>query len=380
MTTLTQAHHEWATRPPDERFKSLSDLHAAVTARRRTAQDGTLNLSEVTLSVNGALRMHGSQGGNARFTHWSAGQLLTKLGVPRDLLSKLSPDVATAVVNDRLPKAIAEGTLDGWQRMLLSSDDDANRLVRALHGKTYNRLWDVNVTATLVDCLPPGWYNPVAYAGGKWGSPLEPSGLYAGDRDMFGFFIDGGDWSKAENVGTFDVDGEEFNRGFFVWNSETGAKTFGWSPFVFDRICGNHYVWGARQVEVFKARHVGRGASRLLATFRRWLFDMHEQQDMSDFAMAVRAAKAEVAVPVKGSSPAAKVEALDLAFSKFKNHFTQKQVMDALDAMLREEKGVTGSRYDWLAGFTAAARELPNADDRSKMETTASTLLLTPVK
>jgi hypothetical protein len=376
VSTLNQANRQWATRPADERFRTLADLHTNVTNRRRNAQDGNIYLHDVNLAVNGELTMHGKAGGLAGFTHWSAGQLLSKLGVPRDLLAKLSPNVGTSVLNDRLAKALAEGEIDAKQRMLLSVDDDAQRTVRALHGQKYNRLWDCTVTGTLVENLPPGWYNPVAYANGKWGNELEPSGLYAGDRSMFGFFIDGGDWSKKENVGTFDVDGEEFNRGFFVWNSETGSETFGWLTFMFDRICGNHYVWGARNVAEFKARHVGRGASRLLDTFRRYLWNIEHSLDVNGFTKAVRSAKAEIAVPITGSSPAARLETLDLAFNKFKSSFTKSEVTLALDAMLREEKNVTGTRYDWLAGFTAVARELPNADDRSALETKASNLLL----
>jgi hypothetical protein len=83
-------------------------------------------------------------------------------------------------------------------------------------------------------------------------------------------------------------------------------------------------------------------------------------------------AKKEIAVAVLKD----RTETLDLAFTKFKGKFTQTHIADALVAMLREEKNVTGTRYDWLAGFTAVARTLPNADDRFKLEKDASDLLL----
>lgn len=374
--TLSQASKQWSTRPQDERFTSLTDLHNAVQKRRRGCVDGTVPMTDVVFSVNGEMRMHVAEAACA-FTHWAAGQLCAKLGVPRDLLAKLSPEVASAVLNDRLPKSLAEGDVQGRQRMLIHADDDAQRTVRALHGDVYNRVWDTDVTRTLMEYLPRGWRNPVAYANGKWGSNLEPSGLYAGDRDMFAFMIDGGDWAPGQpNVGSFDVDGEQFNRGFFVWNSEVGAKTFGFTSFMFDVICGNHYVWGARNVEQVSARHAGRGATRALYAFRRYLDVLNQNETAEGFAAAVRAAKAEIAVPVTR----AKVETLDLAFSKFKNSFTKSEIVLALDAMLREEKGVTGTRYDWLAGFTAVAREYQNADMRSALEVQASKVLLTPVK
>lgn len=377
MTVLNQAHKQWATRPADERFRTLGDLRNAVLRRRQRSTDGMLAMRDVTLRVNGTLTAHGAAGGVASFTHWSAGQLCNKLGVPRDLLAKLSPSIGSDVLNDRLHKAIDEGDVDARQRVLLTSDDDGGRTLRALHGESYGRLWDYDLANTLAEYLPPGWRNPVAYEGGQWGAQLVPSGLYAGDRDMFAFFIDRGD---ALDNPSFDVDGEQFNRGFFAWNSETGAKSFGYTTFMFDRACGNHYVWGAKEVNTFRTRHAGRGPQRALHTFRRFLETLNTMNDVSGFVAAVRAAKADMAVPITGTTSAAKLETLDLAYKAFKGTFTQSQVTLALDAMLREEKNVTGSRYDWLAGFTAVARGLTNADERSKMETDASNLLLVPVK
>lgn len=380
MTTLTQANKQWATRPADERYTTLDALHDAVTKRWKHSVDDRVSMNNMHLEVNGDIILVGTRGERAALTHWSAGQLCSRLGVPRDLLTKLDPSTASAVLNDRLPKSIAEGDVHGRQRVLLF-DDNGRRVCRAFHGEVYDRVWDSQVTKTLVEYLPQGWRNPVAYAAGKFGAGLEPSGLYAGDRDMFAFLIDGGDWREDQpNAGSFSVDGEQFNRGFFVWNSEVGAKTFGWTSFMFDVICGNHYVWGARNVEQFKARHAGRGASRGLYAFRRYLEVLNENATQEGFAEAVRAAKAEIAVPVKGASAAKRIETLDLAFTKFKSNFTKSEITLALDAMLREEKNVTGSRYDWLAGFTAVAREMKNADDRSALEVQASKVLLTPVR
>lgn len=380
MTTLTQANKQWATRPADERYTTLDALHDTVTKRWKHSVDDRVSMNNMHLEVNGDIILVGTRGERAALTHWSAGQLCSRLGVPRDLLTKLDPSTASAVLNDRLPKSIAEGDVHGRQRVLLF-DDNGRRVCRAFHGEVYDRVWDSQVTKTLVEYLPQGWRNPVAYAAGKFGAGLEPSGLYAGDRDMFAFLIDGGDWREDQpNAGSFSVDGEQFNRGFFVWNSEVGAKTFGWTSFMFDVICGNHYVWGARNVEQFKARHAGRGASRGLYAFRRYLEVLNENATQEGFAEAVRAAKAEIAVPVKGASAAKRIETLDLAFTKFKSNFTKSEITLALDAMLREEKNVTGSRYDWLAGFTAVAREMKNADDRSALEVQASKVLLTPVR
>jgi len=368
-TNLYAAHKQWAARPADERFETLSALHSAVTERDNQSQEGRIYTDRVSLEVNGNIILKGEQR-DAALTHWSAGQLLQRLGVPRDLLAKLEPNVATAVVMDRLPKSITEGALDRRQRVLLGGHGTDASVLRALHGDRYERLWDKTVTSTLLEYLPQGWRNPVAFKGGEWGAELVPSGLYAGDRDMFAFFVDGGDWADKP-VGSFDVDGDGFNRGFYVWNSEVGAKTFGFTTFMFRVVCGNNIVWGASGIHTFSARHAG-NANDVLRGFRRYLSTLNENQSADAFVTAVRDAKEHIAVAIA----AKRDTTLEDAFTKFKGKFTQTEITDALDAILREEKGARGSRWDWLQGFTAVARTKQNADDKTDMESKASKLLL----
>lgn len=368
MNVNTQANRQWAERPADERFASLSDLHSSCISRDNRSQDDRLYFDRLNITVNGDIRLVGD-GLDARLTHWSAGQLCQKLSVPRDLLAKLNPAVATAVMMDRLPKSIAEGTLWRGQRILKGGYGTPDATVRAFHGDTYERVWDKQVTSMLMEYLPPGWRNPVAYDGGKWGAPLTPSGLYAGDRDLFAFFIDGGD---QRDGGGFDVDGERFFNGFYVWNSEVGAKSLGWSPFKFRYVCGNNMVWGIKDMQVVRAAHRG-NALNVLRQLRRWLDTVNSGTD-TRFAEAVRAAKSEIAVPIVQNKLD---ETLTQANAKFARTFTRTNIADALTAVLREETNVRGTRWDWLQGFTAVARTLPNADARTDMERTAADLLLT---
>jgi hypothetical protein len=367
-----QANRQWAERPADERFQTLSDMHSAIAKRDTASTDGKVRMSHVGLHVNGEMTMVGTNR-IAKFTHWSAGQMLTKLGVPRDLLAKLSPDVATSVLMDRLPAALKDGSVDARQRMLLQSEGTTDT-IRAFHGSRYERLWDKQVTSMLMEYLPPGWRNPVAFKDGKWGAELVPSGLYAGDRDMFAIFIDGGDWK--DQPGSFDVDGDAFHRGFMTWNSEVGAQSFGFMPFNFRVICGNNIIWGAENVQVFKARHAG-GAHDVFKGLRSFLRTLNENTNTDSFVVAVRDAKDTIAISLKGASTSmGREHILDEAFTKFKGKFTQTVITDSLDAILREEKGAKGTRWDWLQGFTSVARRTVNADERTKIETTASKLLL----
>lgn len=372
---IMSAHKQWASRPADERFQSLSALHSAVCARDNSSKDGKVDLTQAHFEVtNGEVILVGGTGQRARFTNWSAGQVMQRMSVPRDLIALLSDPVGAAVLNDRLLPAIKEERLDARQRILLQfNGTNEPYVLRAIHSDRYERIWDKQVTAMLMEHLPPGWHNPLAYAGGRWGADLVPSGLYAGDRDMFAFFVDGGDGDG----GSFDVDGDAFNHGFYCWNSEVGAKSLGFASFKFRRVCGNNIIWGATDFSMQRARHVG-NAGDVLRGLRKFLTIVSEQ-GTDQFIKAVRDAKADIILSIN----ARRDKTLDEAFAKFKTKFTQTDITNALDMgtkeALIEKRPVDGSRWFWLQGFTAVARMKQNADERIKLEQDAGALLM-PVK
>jgi hypothetical protein len=372
MSTLMTAHKQWASRPADQRFKSLSDLHSNVVERYNASREGHIDLTQGAFTVlDGRTRLDGPNG-TLTPTHWALGQLLTRMQVPRNLATLLNDSTTERVLNDRLPKALASNDLDVKQRVLATLDNPGAGTLRALHSDRYERLWDKQVTAMLMEYLPPGWTNPVAYAGGEWGAPLVPSGLYASDRDMFAFFVSGG---GADTRGGFDVDGDVFHNGFFVWNSEVGAKSFGWTRFKMRYVCGNHMIWGAKDIGTMRARHVG-GANNAMRGLRTFLETLNNDATDDAFVNAVRAAKATVV-----TDPSAKREdVLGQAYKRFKGVFTQGDVATALEqgAVEAEKEGrpVDGSAWFWLQGLTAVARSKSNADERIKLETDASELLL----
>jgi len=365
---LYQAHHEWATRPPDERFASLADLYATVKARDEQSTEtlaadvrsarvvpldgGRLGLTDATLAVPRV------------FTNWSLGQLATRIDVPRNFLPKLSLGVTTDVLNDRLERcgqALPEASLLGW-------NGSPEPTLRALTSQRYERLWDSKVVGDTQARLPEGWRNPVAYKDGEFGADLVPSGLYASDRDLFMFLIDGGDQVDLGKDG-------EAHHGFIVWNSEVGAATFGWMAFYFEKVCGNNIIWGAHDVHQFKARHL-RGIHDLFAAYQVFLGELRTQ-DHQGFALAVEAARAELAVKIEATD----VATLSQAVPRFKKEgFGAGEVANALASIHQESRDATGSRWDWLQGFTAAARRISHVDARVDLEQRASKALLGVVR
>src|SRR5262249_38478683 len=103
MTTLTKAHHEWAKRAPDERFASLSALHAAALHDRDQGRVATVSLRDMSVRAGGdELALVGPSGTAAQFTHWSFGQLCTKAKAPPSYLRTLRPALAADCLNDGL--------------------------------------------------------------------------------------------------------------------------------------------------------------------------------------------------------------------------------------------------------------------------------------
>jgi hypothetical protein len=95
------------------------------------------------------------------------------------------------------------------------------------------------------------------------GDTIAPAGLYASDRDMFVFLVD--DQHCLRNPADPDV---PLARGFMLWNSEVGDKSVGGCAFLYDSVCGNHIVWGARDLQEFRIRHVGQARGKAFSKLR----------------------------------------------------------------------------------------------------------------
>lgn len=372
-TLISDAHNQWANRPADERFETLAALHAHVSKRRNDSfEHGEVPISRMNAVAQDGKMYIGSSGSvsaTMELNNWSMSQLCSRVGAPRDFLAKLTPEIAALALSDRMLRSA-----DTAEQGLTFDQGMRPSLLRALNGSQYERLWDNEITGLLTKALPEGWRNPTGYGGGKFGEPLQPQGLYASDRDVWAFFISGGDANDV-NWNTVDLDGEPMHRGFFVWNSEVGKTSFGWSSFWFNMVCGNHYIWGASNIETVRAVHRSsvRSAFRGFGTFMNHL----QTSDTRDsFAAAVRAAKDEIAVALQGTHE----DVITAAETRFrKEGFTATQVVGALDAMTLEEKSPRGSRWDWLQGFTAHARTEATAEARVALERLATKTLLTTV-
>lgn len=357
-TILTEANREWATRPADQRFSTLSDLRASVAQRRDRSRDRDINIGDIKAEVvneNGIAFNSGIS--IAQPTHWAFGQIAGQIGAPARYLRDLPAPLAVECINHGIQ------TNQDTVKVLSIANDEGPRTLQAVTSPTYGRIWDADVvdaTQRIVDRTGGKFFNPRAYKGGKFGaSENEPAGLYASDRDVFIFLVDGGELIE---VGSFDQRAQ-LQRGFFVWNSEVGNATFGIKTFLFNVVCNNHLVWGATDINELTIRHTKGGPAR---------FDRDATPHLLNY---INSSTEEVRNSI-GKTQDFLLPSPEEIYS-FVNRaakFTKSEVAEACDFARREE-GDCRTLWQIIQGFTASAREYSFADARIDLEERAGKLV-----
>jgi len=348
---LMQANKNWANRPDDECYATLDALKSAVTSRRAISRESVRSFGNLSVvPEHGGLTI-ANKAGHAVPTFSAFGQLCTQVGAPASYLRKLPPELAARNLNYSLrTNEIVEQDVQ-----VLSCAYDDHTEIRSFNGPNYGRIWDaevVELAETAVKRSDGKFYNPKSYDDNR-------NGLYASDHDVFIFMIDGG---SQLDVGPR----AELNRGFFTWNSETGARMFGCTIFYFNSACGNHIVWGAQHVQSVLIRHSKYGPKRFQREALDGLLRIAEQQD-STMADTVRRAQQYV-LPKADDSDAV------LMFLNEHGKFTKGESREAVTYALNEE-GKCATLWDLIQGLTASARDYVHLDSRNNLEERAGKLL-----
>lgn len=393
---LTQAYYQWSSRPPDERFESLAALHIAAAASKGAAKQATAQTKLLRVEASlGDIVLKGPDGGAARLTNWSFAQLADRADVRPSYCARIPATLAAQNVNYGL--SVAEGN---GSRLLLESFNPIAResqllyllagevtlaapyRLRAITSTDYTRIWDVDVVEKLIQ-LGDEWRVPPARPafpnqpgtrpatagdvvtlaktgmGIKVGDPIAPAGLYRSDRDSFVFLVNE---SRLIDAG----DGTSLARGFFVWNSEVGARSFGVSTFLYRSVCGNHIVWGAENVSEIRLRHVGavdeRFARQLTVELRRYSETSATQTEQ----WIVKARSFELGTT--------KDDVLELLFDK---KIASRKVLEASYESTEQNPSDGNPRSAWgmVQGLTRVSQAAQNADKRHELDRAAGRVL-----
>lgn len=353
---LMQAHQQWAKRPDDECYENLIDLKNAVDNRRKISKQRNISFNAIkAIGTDQGLTLETDRG-NAIPTHYAFGQMCVQLGIPAGYLREIPSELAALNLNHGLTSKGREVET----KMLAAVHDDYTE-VRAFTGVKYGRIWDsevVELAEHAVERSNGKFHNPPSHDPRK-------NGLYASDRDCFIFMIDGGSQLEAGPRA-------HLNRGFFLWNSETGSATFGCMIFYFNSVCGNHIVWGAQNVQKLVVRHSKYGPYRFEHEGLPMLLKQ-ANESMAPMEATVRKAQTILLPKPEVKSESTEEVLLDYV-KKVDRTFTKGEVREAIE-YAKNEEGQCITLWDLVQGFTASARDYAYTDARVKLETRAGNLL-----
>jgi hypothetical protein len=380
---LFKASRQWAQRPDDERFSTLEELHGVCISYRGKAAESTAPYADLEVVSDGPEVKLAGREQTALFSHWAFGQLSQRVGAPPSYLRALPASLAATCLNHGLKARVAESNGDNAALMFHRNNGDL--LLRAVTSDLYTRIWNADITGRLLG-LGDGWRVPPArpcrdgQAGARpateadllrrdgfslsinVGDLIAPAGLYASDHDMFAFMVN-------EDRRISDGTAEGLSRGFFCWNSEVGASSFGIMTFLYRNVCGNHIVWGASGVNELRIRHVGNADDKAFGALQGELV-RYADSSASDEEAKIEAAK-------RYELGQTKDEVLDKVFGFRLASLSREKIGQGyeLAAAHADLDGSPRSAWGLAQGLTRLSQTLPYADARVALDRAAGKVL-----
>ena len=357
MSELMQAHHQWATRPAEERFTSLPAMLAAMEAQRaisRAAVVSSRRLHAVPTDDNSGLVIEGPNGHGYAPTNWAFGQAANLIGAPAAYLRELPAPLVADCLNYGF-----QVTRDAQDTGVLLTRNGSDQ-IRAMTGPRYGRIWNSDVVRALIDRFGDGVSGDFRVPG-IFGKRVEVDGenttLYAGDRDCFIFLAD--EENRIEMPGRRDGQTGMLARGFFVSNSEVGAGALRVKTFLFDYVCSNRIVWGAHELEEISLRHTASAPDRFV----------------EEVTPALIAYSQSSAANVNAILKNARESKLDKVDAFLANRFGPRVAVRIKATHESEEGRPIETLWDAVTGATAHAKSIPWTADRVDLETEAGKIL-----
>ena len=373
MTTLMQASNQWASRPADQRFLSLLDLQTSMTKAKQNSSGkvvATKALHFEPMEDHKGLKIVGQNGVPADITHWSFGQLAGLAKAPAGYLRELPSELVADNLNyglkfrreiDEVGVLLTRETID--QPASIGVGDlggvgftGASRVeMRAATGPNYGRIWNSDITNSLVDRFGDGRTGDFRVPG-EFGKQVEITNqnttIYGSDRDMFVFLAD--EEHRIDMQGRRNNEPGSLARGFFIWNSEVGSTSFGVAMFLFDYVCMNRIVWGVQQFSEIRLRHT-------VSAPEKWLDQVEPL--LLEYAHSS-------AAPVEETIRNAQAKKLDSDLDDFlkSRKFNKSQISGIKATHEAEEGRPIETVWDATVGITAYAKSIKWQDERVAVE------------
>lgn len=357
---LMQASRQWASRPADERFVTLEDLHAYTTGQRAISRQTTVSNRKIGVEpviIDGkpdikAIQVVGPSGQPYFPTHHAFGQLAALVNAPAGYLRGISSPLAADCLNEglRFHREIEDVGL------LLRKNGDG--ILAAATGPKYGRVWNADVSGAVLNKFQGTAFSVPGEFGKAVKVTKDNTTLFAGDRDMFIFLAD--EENRIEIPNRRDGKPGSLARGIFVWNSEVGSRSLGMASFLFDYVCCNRIVWGAMNFEQVTVRHTVSAPDRFL----------------EEVTPAIQAYRDASARGVQQAIEHAREKRVDNIVDFLEARFSKSQAAAIQSAFASDEgERPMENLWDVATGITAYARGIEYQDARVTLERQAGKIL-----
>jgi hypothetical protein len=354
---ITDVNRQWASRPADQRFETLETLKASVKNRQSISHENNYDLEKLSVIATAEDGLYASVNGRELIkpTHWSFSQLCRVADAPTTYMRTLSPALTAKCLNYGIDEKLKSGGNDKtrFKFMTLQDPEGEADTLQAITSPQYGRIWDydcVQAVENINNETGCRFDNPKEWSGKK-------GGLYASDRDVFIFMVDGG--SIVDGGGERD----QLHRGFFLTNSEVGSSALTISTFMFRYVCGNFMIWDAENINVLNIVHTSGAPARFVQDAMPMLLNF-VQSSTKPAQEAIKRAKSLRLPPDEKEF-----------IETFRNRgFSKGELVNARRLAL-EEEGQIDTVWDLINGLTANARSIAHIDARVDLEKRAGKLL-----
>lgn len=367
-----EVSRQWASRSPDQRFLSTTELRAAVAARKEAATESVVSARKIEFLApiptvaddTNILTVGLPNGVEVGATHWAFNQAASLAKAPAGYLRTLP----SQIVSDALTHGMRYNRSGEEVKSYVIGDE-----LCALTGRDYGRIWDEEVVEAVQIIAGNGtgdtrWKIPGVL---DWSNmtydpnapvTLDSTTLYASDRDVFMFLVD--DRNPIEVGKLPNGEPDMMFRGFYVSNSEVGAGSLRLAAFYLRAVCMNRNLWGVENFSELTMRHSKYAPSRFISEARPALESFANGSERK-LIEGVRAAKAAKLAEDQDEA---------IAFLQARE-FSRKKALEILAQGEKEEGAPVRTAWDFAQALTANARDIPNNDDRVGQEMIARRIL-----
>lgn len=360
---------QWANRPDDERYLDLYAMRDSVEERFKNCR--TIDLRTDEFQINDNMQLEFDKLGAIDFSNWTFAQLCRLITVPQEYMKRLPAKLASECMRHSIAQCASEP-----MKALVNVH---NHELRAINAATYGRIWDYQVINEVIKIAGNGVDETIWKVPGQidWSdnngttvkyNPFvdvtkETTTLYASDRDMYIFLVD--DTHPIEIGKLPNGEPDLLFRGFYVWNSECGASSFGVSTMLMRGVCANRNIWGVEQKRDFRLKH----SQNAFEKFYDKTFPMLAAYALSPTVRVIEKVRnAKQAIIARDDEER-------LTFLMGKMGFTTPVAEKVMERHMLEEQRPIESIWDAVQGITAYSRTVKHQDLRVDLESKAGKLM-----